>query len=313
MVRFNPLAVRRSRPRAGLSDASHWVTAPGPSQAQRAALMSRLPVRNQEDTSMCVGEVSSELLTLWAWQLGLAVPPFDEVYVYGKDHQYFDETQEGMEPVQALEVLQKFGDIPRSMDPIDTPTETVAQAIASITPAMDAEAARHRLVSGFGPLALGGNGLVGGNAAALSAAIDHFPILLAVPCAVSGLLFTPVSDGHGGYVAQWQPGSQVEGGHALLASDYRTFQGEFQVRCRNSWGPDYGMGGDVWLGGTYEVWEAWSMTCAIDPKCLWYRQAASQARQWEAAHQDIDADWRAALLRYASEQDALAAALGCPS
>ena len=267
-------AVQRSNPSATLLDPKHWVGLSSTTAVQRAGLLAQLPVRYQQQTSMCVAEVMAEELQLldifYNTPLG-GSGEYSVPYIYAKGHQIAANYTEGMQPQWALEAARMYGDCPQTMDPICSASENVSQAIASVTPAMDQEAAKHKITA-YGPVQV--NGTVGQSAAALAEAIDHFPIMVSVPVANGGMLFSPVPDGKGGYVAQWQPGSQVSGGHELLAWDHRLYvayagaRPEFQIRCRNSWGAGYGQGGDVWLGASYLLWEAWSVTRApVNPLC----------------------------------------------
>ena len=265
--------VLRSSPRPGLMHPSAWLGASSTTSDQRRALAAQVQVRDQSQTSECQAFTASELRQLWDLFLGLPSVEYDPQYIYGKGHVLAGASGEGMQPVWAWEVLKQLGALPLGDSPAFNPTENVQQAEALLTPAMDAEAEPHKITA-YGPITLGGDGTVGGNAEVLAAAIDHFPISIAVPVAYSGQLFSPSADGRGGYVAQWAPGSQVEGGHAMWAYDYRAVTAypgakpEFQILCRNSWGTSYGQNGDVWLGGTYPLDEAWSITCVKpNPVC----------------------------------------------
>ena len=318
---IHPTAVMPSRPRHSLANPAAWLASSTTTSAQRQALLAQIPVRDQQQTGMCVAEVAAAIRQWWDLYLGVANAPgeYSVVYTYGRGHQLAGATTEGMQPVWAWESLRTYGVCPRAMDTISSPTEDVAQAIASLTPAMGDAAATHRITA-YGPVALGGDGTVGENAAALASAIDHAPIALSIPCSPGGMIFSPVPDGLGGYVAQWQPGTAATEGHELFGVDYRTrtpytgAQPQFEVLCRNSWGSGYGADGNVWLGATYPLTEAWSITCTpLSPACLALAQKVADLQEFLAQYPSIPADQIAALQAAISAAQAQQAVLGCKS
>ena len=319
---LHPTAVMPSRPRHSLPNPATWLassTTTTTTSAQRQAILAQMPVRDQQQTGMCVAEVAADLRAWWDLYLGVANAPgeYSVPYTYGRGHQLAGATTEGMQPVWAWESLRTYGVCPRALDPISNPTEDVAQAIAALTPAMDDAAATHRITT-YGPVALVGDGTVGANAAALSAAIDHAPVAVSIPCYQGGMIFTPTADGRGGYVAQWQPGAVATEGHELFAADYRTrtpYPGaapQFEVLCRNSWGGGYGAGGDVWLGATYPLNEAWSITCApLSPACLALVQQVADLQEFIADYPAIPQAHKDALNAAITAAQAQQAGLGC--
>ncbi len=317
--RLHPSAVMPSRPRHGLPNPAAWLASSITTSAQRQALLAQIPVRDQQQTGMCVAEVAAALRRWWDLYLGVANPPgeYSVPYTYGRGHQLAGATTEGMQPVWAWESLRTYGVCPRTMDPLTPSTEDVAQAIASLTPAMDDAAATHRITA-YGPVALGGDGTVGENAAALASAIDHAPIALSIPCSPGGMIFSPVPDGLGGYVAQWQPGTAATEGHELFGVDYRTrtpytgAQPQFEVLCRNSWGSGYGADGNVWLGATYPLTEAWSITCTpLSPACLALVRQVADLREFLAQYPGIPDAHKQAIQAAIAAAQAQEAAIGC--
>lgn len=261
--------VPRSNPWARLRHPEEWVGLSQTTSAQRAALLAQLPVRHPWQVADCVAEVAAELRQLWDLYLQMAGAPgkYASAYIYGKGHLMNGVTSDvgGLQPVWAWEVLQRFGVCPVAADPIGSATETVQQAIAALTPAMDAAAAGHRITA-YGPIPLGGEGTIGANFSALATAIDHFPVALTVPVPATAGLFQPLPGPDGRFVAHFPTGASVSGYHELLAWDYRSSvlgYPENQIRIRNSWGPGWADGGDCWLSADYPLVEAWSISCAL--------------------------------------------------
>ncbi len=315
--RPSPGDVRPSRPRHGLLSPTLWIGASAAStSASRRAILAQMPIRDQQQTGMCVAEVAAALRLYWDLALAIAGAPgpYSVPYTYAKGHVLSGATTEGMQPVWAWEALRAFGVCPQALDRIAPYNEDVAQAIAALTPQDDDAAAVHRITA-YGPVALTGDGTVGENAASLSAAIDHAPIAVSIPCYAGAQIFAPIADGLGGYIAQWPAGAVATEGHELLAYDYRTrtpyagAQPQFEVLCRNSWGSSYAQGGDVWLGASYPLWEAWSVTCApFSPAQLTLMQRIADLQEFLAQYPSIPAAQIAALqAAIASDQAQLAA------
>ncbi len=316
---IHPTAVMPSRPRHGLPNPAAWLASSTTTSAQRQAILAEMPVRNQQQTGMCVAEVAADIRQWWDLYLGVNNAPgeYSVPYTYGRGHQLAGATTEGMQPVWAWESLRTYGVCPRTMDTITTTTEDVAQSIAALTPQQDDAAAVHRITA-YGPVALGGDGTVGENAAVLAAAIDHAPVAVSIPCSPGGMIFSPAADGQGGYIAQWQPGTIVTAGHELFAFDYRTrtpypgAQPQFEVLCRNSWGSSYGQGGNVWLGATYPLEEVWSITCTpLSPACLVLTQKVADLQEFLAQYPNIPDTHKQAIQAAIAATQEQQKALGC--
>ncbi len=316
---IHPTAVMPSRPRHSLANPAAWLASSTTTSAQRQALLAQIPVRDQQQTGMCVAEVAAAIRQWWDLYLGVANAPgeYSVPYTYGRGHQLAGATTEGMQPVWAWESLRTYGVCPRTMDTITTTTEDVAQSIAALTPQQDDAAAVHRITA-YGPVALGGDGTVGENAAVLAAAIDHAPVAVSIPCSPGGMIFSPAADGQGGYIAQWQPGTIVTAGHELFAFDYRTrtpypgAQPQFEVLCRNSWGSSYGQGGNVWLGATYPLEEVWSITCTpLSPACLVLTQKVADLQEFLAQYPNIPDTHKQAIQAAIAATQEQQKALGC--
>lgn len=260
--------VRRSPVWPALNDPRLWLGAQILTSAQRQAIAAAVPVRDQAMSGMCQAYTAAEILQAWDVQRGLPQQEYSAVYIYGRGHILANDSEEGMTPMMAWQVLEQFGACPVSDDPQVYSGEDVAQAIASLTAKDDEDAAPHK-ITGAGPVALAGDMTVATNKDALMAAIDHFPIPIAIPVpSVGGVEDPAVDPVDGGHIASWPTGPHtIIGGHAIWAFDYRTTKnGDFEILCRNSWGTSYGDGGNVWLAGNHPLQEAWSVTCAPVPK-----------------------------------------------
>ncbi len=239
--------------------------------AQRQSWMAKVRVRNQDQTGDCVAYSSAVLRQYLDVAAGIGDNfEYSAVYLYARGHLLADSSEAGMDPTWALRVLQQYGDCPQSLDPM-TPSEDVADEAASLraqeaslTPAMDAAAAQHKITSWGGVTFAGGT--VGSGAAQFAAAIDRAPILIDLPVAQSttGIWFPAQYDGE--WIASWPTDGTnpaIAGDHQIIAYDYRTavINGEphFQLLCRNSWGASWASGGDVWLDTSYPIITAWSM------------------------------------------------------
>ncbi|MDE3095775.1 MAG: hypothetical protein KGK07_07225 [Chloroflexota bacterium] len=302
-----PYGARRSDPRPGLADHRAWTAAPVTLPAEYAdPIMPTLAVDDQAGSDMCMGAASAKVREWWRVKLGLPRVPLSFPYIYARGHQIAGDTAEGMQAVWAMEALERYGACALAEDALQPSTETVAQAEAASPPSLDKDAAENKIAAS-GPVDPH-------DAAALGAAIMHAPVIVIIPVYASMGVENPVQDGFGGWVALPPAdlaNAQVDGLHAVVAHGWRTWNGHLQRRLRNSWGAGYAMGGDVWLDASHPIEEAWSMTCALDPRCVYLHQTAAQARAWAAAHPDVPAAWRADLEAYALRQDAAAAGLGC--
>lgn len=251
-----PYGLLRSAPAAGLADHTAWTGAPALPPRYLDALMPALPVENQEQSSMCVAFAASEARRWWLRRLGVADVELSAPYIYARGHQVAGQAGEGMQPLWAMQALERYGVAPWADDPLQPSTEDVAESEAASPTSLDGAAAAYRIAAA-GPVTPG---------PALQAAILHAPVLIAIPVYTEMGIENPVSDGAG----DWNvlppanaSSAQVVGGHAIVAWGWKTdAAGRVWTRVRNSWGASWAAEGNAWLAPTHPIWEAWSLTCA---------------------------------------------------